>query len=80
MKQVIKNILLKYYINKPLCNIILKYADLKHPICVIFKESKFSFIYNKLNMKPVQLLKKRSSLLFQLIIMDDNNNKMYFNI
>ena len=82
MKQVIRNILLQYYINTPLCNIIFRYADLKHPLSIIFRQSKFSYVYQHLNMKPIQILKtnKKASSLFQLIIMDENKNKMCFNI
>ena len=53
------NILLdKNDIIKPIINIILEYADIKHPLALCFQKSKFNLLCKELNIHPKQFLKK----------------------
>lgn len=72
MKETIKKLLTdgKARLQPVLADLVILYADIKHPSSVIFNNSKYKKIFNDLQLPPSKLLKptKKDTVYFQLII------------
>lgn len=83
MKQTIQNILISNGLIPPLSRLILTYADIKHPVSILFTNSKFKKVFNEFNLTPVHILRKRKvnrETLFRLYIRNRENDLILFNI
>lgn len=78
MKDIIKKELKKNNIINHISDIILLYANIKHPNTIIFNKSKFKKLYTEHEIFPSHLLTpvpSKNKINFELILHDSKQNK-----